>query len=87
MQDRDSLKRHAALVDRMAETLGIDLQEAALEGSVAMDEIADAVLRCTGCSDPSHCAGWLDGHGHGAAQTPGYCRNRDLMARLRPGVA
>jgi len=87
MQDRDRLKRHAALVDQMAETLGIDLEEAALQGALAMDEIADAVLRCTGCSDPMYCAGWLAAHGGGAKQTPGYCRNKDLLARLRPGAA
>lgn len=82
MQDRDSLKRHAALVDRMATALGIDLEEAALTGRVALDEISEAVLRCTGCADPAHCEGWL-GARVSAEAAPGYCRNRDLMARLR----
>lgn len=84
MQDRDTLKRHATLVDRMATALGVDLEDAALSGAMAMDEIADAVLRCTGCSDPTHCSGWLAEHGTGAERTPGYCRNKDLLARLRP---
>ncbi|MDK3017503.1 DUF6455 family protein [Pseudodonghicola flavimaris] len=87
MQDRDRLKHHAALVDRMATTLGVDLETAVIEGRMAMDEIADAVLRCTGCADPGHCAGWLTAHAQGADQTPGYCRNKDLMARLQPGAA
>lgn len=84
MQDRDTLKRHAALVDRMAQTLGVDLEEAALAGAMAMDEIAEAVLRCTGCADPAHCDSWLSQQRAGADRTPGYCRNKDLMARLRP---
>lgn len=88
MQDRDTLKRHAALVDRMATALGVDLEEAALAGGVSVDEISDAVLRCTGCADPGHCEAWLGARaGAEAAATPGYCRNRDLMARLRPGGA
>lgn len=82
MQDRDTLKRHAALVDRMAAALGIDLEEAALTGRVALDEISDAVLRCTGCSNPGHCEGWLAATVE-AETPPGYCRNTDLMARLR----
>lgn len=82
MQERDSLRRHAALVDRMATALGIDLEEAALSGRVAVDEISEAVLRCTGCADPTHCEGWLASR-VSAEVAPGYCRNRDLMARLR----
>jgi len=88
MQDRDRLKAHAALVDRMATALGVDLEEAALAGQVNIDEISDAVLRCTGCSDPAHCRAWLEARAAAdAAETPGYCRNRDLLHRLRPGGA
>ena len=82
MQSQNVLKRHAKLVDQMAETLGIDLEEAALRGDVAIDEISDAVLRCTACSNPDHCEGWLAGHDK-ADSTPGYCRNADLMDRLK----
>lgn len=82
MQDRNTLKRHAALVDRMASALGIDLEEAALSGRLAMDEISEAVLRCTGCADPGQCSAWLAVPVKAEA-APGFCRNRDLMTRLR----
>lgn len=78
-----TLKRHADLMDRMATTLGIDLEEKALRGDLPFDEIADAVIRCTGCTGAGDCEGWLDGHADGAEQTPGYCRNADLFKTLR----
>ncbi|TDE36690.1 DUF6455 family protein [Antarcticimicrobium sediminis] len=84
MQDRDTLKRHAALVDQMVSALGADLEEAALAGRVTIDEISDAVLRCTGCNNPAHCASLVAAR---VEVAPAYCRNRDLMARLRQGAA
>lgn len=84
MQDRDTLKRHAALVDQMVSALGGDLEEAALAGRVTIDEISDAVLRCTGCRNPGRCASLVAARVEGA---PEYCQNRDLMARLRQGAA
>lgn len=82
MQDRAILKRHAALVDRMATAVGIDLEEAALAGRLAIDDIAEAVLRCTGCSAPEACPSWTEAQA-GNAAAPGYCRNRDMLARLK----
>ena len=78
------LKRHAALVDRMATTLGVDLEEAMMRGALPMEELADVVLRCTGCSDPGGCAHWLDAHADtGAPSAPGYCRNARQLEGLR----
>ena len=78
------LKRHAELVDRMATTLGVDLEEATMRGDLPMDEIADVVLRCTNCSDPDGCAHWLDDHAAtGADHAPGYCRNAVQLEGLR----
>ena len=85
MQNRDTLKRHAALVDRMATVLGIDLEEAALAGRLRFDEIADAVLRCTGCSGARSYAGSCEGSAAGpvgAVAAPPYCENREMFARL-----
>ena len=84
MQSDTILKRHAALVDRMAGALGLDLEEIALRGDLSVDEIGDAVLACTGCSQPGACEHWLEAHEAGAAQQPGYCRNAELFARLAP---
>ncbi|WP_170365507.1 DUF6455 family protein [Ruegeria arenilitoris] len=83
MSRREELRRHAALVDRMAQKLGVDLQEAAIGGSVSIDEITDAVLRCTGCTNPYHCDRALALQ-NGDGRPPEYCRNQDLLARLAP---
>ncbi|MFP4405668.1 DUF6455 family protein [Rhodosalinus sp.] len=84
MQSDNILKHHAALVDRMAGRLGLDLEEVALRGKLSVDEIGDAVLTCTGCSRPGDCARWLDAQDEAAAHPPGYCRNAELFARLTP---
>lgn len=83
MSKRDVLKRHAALVDRMATSLGIDLQEKAIGLHLTMDDLSEAVLRCTQCSNPDHCEGRLNAQPTASAP-PSYCRNADLMMALRP---
>ncbi|MHA6264998.1 DUF6455 family protein [Arenibacterium sp. CAU 1754] len=83
MTDQTTLKRHAALLDNMASALGIDLEQATLSAQLPFDQVADAVLRCTGCSAPDHCAHSLD-QGGARTSAPGYCRNRDLLAALKP---
>lgn len=82
MADREKLKAHAALVDRMATKLGVDLEEKAIAGALRIDDLSEAVLRCTGCSNPEHCGRWLSETPE-ADDTPGYCRNRELLTRLR----
>lgn len=83
MTGRDTLRHHAILVDKMANTLGVDLQEAAISGGVSIDEITDAVLRCTDCPNPGHCQNFL-AQSEAADRTPEYCRNQDLLKRLMP---
>lgn len=78
------LKEHASRVDQMAETLGVDLEEAVLTGAARFDDVADAVLRCTACSDPAHCADWLQ-TARNETTAPAYCRNLELFAALRGG--
>ena len=82
MQYSSTLKRHATLVDRMAGACGIDLQEQALRGNVSTDEITDAVLSCTNCTNPDGCTNWLDSRTETAETTPSYCRNTPLFDRL-----
>ncbi|MCV6585087.1 MAG: DUF6455 family protein [Marinibacterium sp.] len=82
MQNQDVMKRHAALVDRMANTLGIDLEESAMRGDLDIEEIGDAVLRCTGCTNPDHCGQWLN-ENPTADNAVGYCRNTALFERLK----
>ncbi|MCB1335185.1 MAG: hypothetical protein KDK26_16435 [Roseivivax sp.] len=80
MQSRETLRRHAALVDRMAQTLGIDLEEAAFRGKLSIPDVEDAVLRCTACTQPGACEHWLAARdGATAETTPEYCRNTELF--------
>ncbi|WP_281994965.1 DUF6455 family protein [Ruegeria faecimaris] len=83
MPDRETLRHHAGLFDRMAGKLGVDLQESAIAGHISVDQITDAVLRCTDCPNPGHCQSFLN-QPVLAAQTPEYCRNQDLLSKLIP---
>jgi len=77
------LDHHADLVNRMAATVGADLDEALMRGQLGGQELRSAVMRCIGCEGGADCPDWLDAHSEGAAETPDYCRNRGLMASLR----
>lgn len=76
------LKRHAALVDRMATARGIDLEEAAMRAHLAPGDLSDMVLRCAGCSNVEGCGKWLAGQVGAVSETPKYCRNADQFADL-----
>ena len=84
MLNLQTLKRHARLVDDMAQTLGVDLEETVLRGELTIDEIDDAVLNCAGCSCPDRCETWLADNQKGAAAAPRYCRNVSLFEALKP---
>lgn len=81
MPGRKDLRHHADLVDRMATKLGVDLQSAAITGSISVDALGEAVLRCADCPNPAHCQGVL-AEDHETDQPPEYCRNLDLLRRL-----
>ncbi|MGD9918157.1 MAG: DUF6455 family protein [Paenirhodobacter sp.] len=86
-----TLNRHAALMNRMAQVLGVDLTEAMAKRHLSGDEWREAVIRCTSCCDPESCQHWLADHdapeahdGEATAEVaPEYCNNRLMMARLR----
>ncbi len=80
-----TLKRHAALVDRMATTLGVDLEQKIMEGKLDFDGLSDAVLACSGCSNPDECEKWLDAQAETGGAAPEVCRNSDLFERLKAG--
>lgn len=82
MQSTATLTRHADLVDRMAETQGVDLEERMMAGKVRPEEVRDAVLACTGCACADACVHWLD-RTETADATPDYCRNAELFAYLK----
>ncbi len=78
----ERFNRHAGLVDRMAETLGVDIAEAVQRGELPPEELRRSVFNCMGCREAESCAHWLDEHAAGAEATPGYCRNDALFRAL-----
>lgn len=86
MSNQSTFGRHADLMDRMATTVGVDLEEAVLRGLATPSELTDAVLSCTGCTNADHCEGWL-GTGESADTTPDYCRNRAFLEDLKEKMA
>lgn len=82
MELSEKIKRHAGLFDDMASHVGVDLQEAAIAGALSLDEMAEAVVRCTGCLQPARCALRLQSEDHVGSGAPIYCRNADLLKRL-----
>ena len=85
MTNRLTLRRHTDLVDRMASSLGLDLEEVIMAGQLQFDTLGDAVLNCTGCSNVEGCEHWLAMQDGTAAAAPEMCRNADLFARLKAG--
>ena len=78
------MKRHARLVDEMANTLGVDLEEATMRGNIPMDDLSDLVLKCRGCVDPDACENWLKARARtGADRAPGFCRSAKQLEGLR----
>ena len=76
------LKRHAALVDRMAEARGLDLEEVALRGDLTPGDISDMVLRCAGCTQTENCERWLADQVGAVSAAPHYCRNARTFSAL-----
>jgi hypothetical protein len=84
MQSESKIRRHAALVDRMAGAQGLDLEEVMLRGHLSTPDLDDTVLRCTSCTQPDACTKWLDSlDGEVAATPPDYCRNIALFEALK----
>lgn len=82
MPDLATLKKHAALFDNMGTATGLDLQQQAIDGALALDEVSEAVLRCTKCAHPGQCGKLLATDSISSIFPPDYCRNRDLLDYL-----
>lgn len=83
MQSETVLKRHARLVDDMATARGLDLEEQMMRGKLSMSGLEDAVLRCTGCTNPDACEHWLATQTGTAEASPDYCRNAHVFDELK----
>lgn len=77
-----TLKRHAGLMDDMANACGVDMEEAILRGKMTISDLDDAVLKCTGCAKPDDCQAWLASEEGNASAPPDYCRNARLFETL-----
>ena len=75
--------RHILLVNGMAKAVGADLSASVAEGDLTQTDYAAMVTRCRGCSQPGACETLLRSP-EGTDETPNYCRNADLLARLAP---
>ncbi|MFN3209428.1 MAG: DUF6455 family protein [Roseovarius sp.] len=80
-----TMRQHTELVDMMARTLGIDLEEEVYSGQLDPEALCDAVLRCTGCSNPDGCEAWMAAQGTVADAAPAMCRNGEVFATLKAG--
>ena len=79
------LDKHTGLIGTMAETVHADLTQALQTGRLTGQDLRNAVLSCLGCEGAGECEHWLADHRAGAEDTPAYCRNREMMLRLREG--
>lgn len=86
MQNSATLKRHARLVDLMADTQGVDFDQGMMAGLMQPHDLHEAVLACTGCANTDACTHWLNTNDRAAA-TPDYCRNAEFFERLKLGTA
>lgn len=78
-----TLREHTKLVDQMATALGVDLEEQVFRGNTDMDDIGEAVLKCTGCTQTEDCKHWLASRTAPAMRTPSYCRNSEMFQALK----
>lgn len=79
MSTLERFRKHERLMSRMADANGIDLDLKMQSGELTPASYEDAVLNCTGCSDPEGCQKHL---GEGRSGFPTFCRNRDALLRL-----
>lgn len=82
MPGQKTIEEHSRLMGRMADRLGVDLDEAELRGDLLPAERDNMVLSCTNCTSPEECRTWLDQHG-ASDDAPEYCRNGSELKALR----
>ncbi|ATG49340.1 hypothetical protein CEW89_18215 [Celeribacter ethanolicus] len=73
---------HERLMNRMAQTLGVDFEELKQRGQCDEGAMENRVHRCMGCTDPEACEVFLADHEAGAEFAPAYCRNKTDLERL-----
>ncbi|WP_372887225.1 DUF6455 family protein [Shimia sp.] len=79
----DSNKPSSDLLHRMAARRKRDLEAEVRSGRMAPEDLSEAVHRCQSCDNPEDCRHWLTREDTAAAPAPLYCRNRELMLKLK----
>ena len=75
-----SVDTRTLLMERMMRRFGVDRLLKHVPNHAAVTP--RAIDRCRACGHQAECAGWLDRNEH-PGEPPDYCRNSDLIARLR----
>lgn len=77
---------HAELVEKMADTLGVDVEELMQRGRLSPEELDESVLRCIGCLEVGACQHFLAEDEDAARdEPPGFCRNKEFFEALKAG--
>lgn len=72
--------RAPVLMERMMARFGV--RAALAERPGGPEALRRATIRCMTCSETEACESWL-GEDEMSAEPPSYCRNADIIARLR----
>ena len=82
MTSEDRYPRHARLVTKMADRVGLDVIESMQRGELDSENLRQMVHRCEGCTDPDACEQMLDS-GAQIDNPPSYCRNANRFEQLK----
>jgi len=77
------IKRHERLLEAMVDTVGVDMVEQRQRGVVDQGDLNEMTDRCLSCNEGNACEEWLEIHGAGTGQAPGFCKNRETFERMR----
>jgi Family of unknown function (DUF6455) len=72
-----------ARAQRMAQTSGLNLAGAVVDGWLARHELGAIVACCQSCAADSACGDWLD-HAQPRNAAPAFCANAAVIAGLAP---
>ena len=76
---------HARLFARMADTLGVDVENEVQSGTLLPELFDSHVFECLGCTKPGECEQWIDAQEGPARSAPDYCRNKHALEALAAG--
>jgi len=77
----DRFTKHAKLLTRMADKVGVDLTEEMQRSKLDAEDLRMMVHRCEGCTDPDACIHLLE-NGAPTQFPPSYSRNAETFAAM-----